>query len=209
VAIRRVGVFRRRNRYFSLEGRELSEEQVESLKTKIEKSLTRTVVNLRSFGPGSVADANMRDKDGKTALMRSIEDIGRRLHIDTIDRYSSHLERMIKDGADVNMPDCDGKTALMGAVYNRDYYGDENTSMAEFLLKNGADVNVSDNDGRTALITAASLSYISFVKVLLQNGADANAKDKNGRIALDHAKDIPLNWANRDAVIELLSKHTK
>ena len=83
-------------------------------------------------------DVNIRDENGKTALMEA-----------------SWLNRpeiaktLIKAGADVDLQNKEGWTALMEARYHPE--------IVELLIKAGADENIQNNEGKTALYYAKQL----------------------------------------------------
>ena len=74
-------------------------------------------------------DVNMKDNDGKTALMYAV---GR-------EDYNT-VKLLLDNGADVNMQNKYGRTALMYAVGREDY------NTVKLLLDNGADVNMENNE---------------------------------------------------------------
>ena len=131
-------------------------------------------------------DVNMKDNDGKTALMYAV------------DRGDYNTVKLLLDnGADVNMKYNYGRTALMYAVDRGDY------NTIKLLLDNGADVNMQNKYGRTALMYAVGREDYNTVKLLLDNGADVNMKNNDGDTALDYAKEY-----ERTEIIELLNKYT-
>ena len=124
------------------------------------------------IGAGLVApgDVNIKDRDGKTALMRASEQ-GKK----------ADVERLLSQygyGIYVNEQNSNGVTALIYASQN----GHE--EVVKLLLANGADVNIQNNNEQTALMYASYYNNENVVKLLLANGADMNTKDSNGVTAL-------------------------
>ena len=101
---------------------------------------------------------NKVDKNGDTALHRSIEELD----------YKT-ASRLIKCGADVHAVKQNGLTALFSAISNN------NPEIVALLLKHGADVNVvNEEDGVTPLLLAIAKDNPEIVTFLLKYGADAN-----------------------------------
>jgi len=117
-------------------------------------------------------DVNVKDKDGKTALMFTSDLWGGV----PVNAYLEVAELLLDKGADVNAEDKDGKTALMVASDRG------RLEVLKLLLVKGADVNTKDKDGKTALMVVSNNPEVA--KLLLDNGADVNAKDKDGKTAL-------------------------
>ena len=104
---------------------------------------------------------NKVDKNGDTALHRSIEELD----------YKTAF-RLIKCGADVNAVKQNGLTALFSAISNN------NPEIVALLLKHGADVNVvNEEDGVTLLLLAIENDNPEIVALLLKYGADVNFVD--------------------------------
>jgi ankyrin repeat protein len=119
--------------------------------------------------PSQAAD-EMRDVDGRTILMRTVE---------TGDIEGA--QRLIDAGADVNARSNSGVTALMTAA------GMGHLDVTRLLLEKGADVNAKTPGNYTALMNAALTGQGEIVKVLLDAGADPNVKDVSGKTARDYA----------------------
>lgn len=105
------------------------------------------------------ADINIRDKEGKTALLHAAwtdadgSTGGNALNPDVI-------KILAEKGADVNAQDNDGMTAMMYAADSRWLDKKEDVFEAvKILIDAGADVNLTDNWGRTALMIAASNAF--------------------------------------------------
>ncbi len=122
-------------------------------------------------------DVNMRDSDGKTALMYLIAGYNSRPDIITL---------LIEVGVDVNVRDNDGRTALMYAAEEYNFRPDIMT----LLIEADADLNVIDNDGKTALFLTMwqDSDNLDTVRMLVDAGADVRIKSKYGDSAYDYFK---------------------
>jgi ankyrin repeat protein len=128
------------------------------------------------------ANPDIRDEQGKTALMRAIDH-------GLIDVAKS----LISNGANVNIRDNNGRTALMYAVSSAGTGLALSTDFIGSLIKGGANVNLADNSGNTPLLIAMS-PEIS--KILIDAGAKAklaaaiyskeniNSQDERGQTVL-------------------------
>ena len=152
----------------------------------------------------SGADANARDAEGATALMRAA--------------HAGHLDvvRALADaGADVNAADERGWGALAKAVYNADVdrgYAD----VVELLIERGANVEAPIGYGIRPLMLAAGYGEIAVVEALLAGGADVLARNDGGLTALMMVKEKfyvdvinRLTEAERDAGVGEGSCETK
>jgi len=120
-------------------------------------------------------DPNIRDKSGRTALMRATG-AGRR----------KDVELLLDRGANPNIVENSGITALMLASNRCD------THLVELLLDRGADPNMlDDNDGFTALMWVSQVRTTTpgIVKLLLDNGSDPNIVNQHGETAIMRATD--------------------
>jgi uncharacterized protein len=130
----------------------------------------------RPNGPGARdllaqgADPNVRDPEGRTALMVAIEN----------NHNPDVIELMLAKGAQVNATDRDGSTALMIA-------GDRyKAATVKLLLDAGADVKARDKDGNTPLLRAAGSARSwdekeeALIPSLLTKGAEADARNSAG-----------------------------
>ncbi|XP_028515024.1 uncharacterized protein LOC110239626 isoform X2 [Exaiptasia diaphana] len=151
------------------------------------------------------SDINMKDKEGKTALMHAIaqksEDIalaiikhskdldsnavdnqGETALMYAIDYENENTALAIMENCKdlvINTVDNQGQTALMKAVFT------EMKTIADALITRCADVNIKDKEGQTALMKAAfSRGMTTFALALIKRGADVNVKDKEGETAL-------------------------
>ena len=134
------------------------------------------------------ADANVREKKGKTVLMIA-SSIG----------FIKIVKILIANGADVNAIEEDiGRTALMYSAWRGD------TAVVEALLGKGSGVNVQNKFGETALMYAAGEGHTKIVEILLVNGSDVNVTTDSGKTALDFA--IMNGYTN---IAQLLKKTRK
>lgn len=137
-------------------------------------------------------DVNVRDKDGRTALMHACWD-----------GFTLVVRKLLAAGADVNAKDKNGITALhvasltgrTGQVVEwwsgrprRGIMSSEPTEIVRMLIERGSDVNAKTTFGGTALMEASFNGHTEIVKVLLKHRADVNAKNNDGQTALMFAK---------------------
>ncbi|MBR1778317.1 MAG: ankyrin repeat domain-containing protein [Alphaproteobacteria bacterium] len=154
------------------------------------------------------ADPNLRDNQGRTALMKS-----------TYPVQVKSIELLLKHGADPNVTDNKGMTPLMiqrgspeavallvntGAKINaREKFGrtalfysvmSNQIKSVKALLERGADPNIPDAKGMTPLMVTALNGYAECAELLLQGGAvkTINAKDDKGETALAKAKNAEI-----------------
>jgi ankyrin repeat protein len=111
------------------------------------------------------ADANERDRDGRTPLF-----------IGVMKGHSDVINLLLSNGADVNAGDNNGETALHFAA--RFFQ----VTAAEQLLAAGASVGARDNHGNSPLFRAVfeSKGRGELIKLLLSNGADRDEKNLHG-----------------------------
>lgn len=127
----------------------------------------------------ALADANVAEPDGMTALHRAA--------------YQDDFEkaaRLVEANADVNATNRYGVTPLSLACQNG------NAAIVDLLLDRGADPNTALRGGETALMTAARTGKPGPVKALLKRGAAVNAKERRGQTA--------LMWAAADGHAEVV-----
>lgn len=132
------------------------------------------------------ADPNVRDKNGMTPLMTSMD-----------------ATLLLKHGANVNARDNAGRTPLMHA---------NDSEKIRMLIDAGADVNAVDKNGKSALFYAKDPMS---VKLLLAAGANARHADNNGNTPLMDlcaSKDNPdaaLFLINAGTSIDAVNKEKK
>jgi ankyrin repeat protein len=146
------------------------------------------------------AQPNVRDREGKTALM----------HVATTGR-TNDVRLLLRAGADVHIRDTYERTALMWAAENghsavgdlllqagaepKDRLSVEllqaatagNTDRVAALLTAGADVHARDADGKTPLMRATEQGDIPVLSLLLKAGSHLDATNKEGTDALSWA----------------------
>ena len=142
---------------------------------------------LQFFIEGGI-DIDVKDKDGKTALIYEVESMGRTSTYQTkknkdafVNILKKHIKRvhlLMTFGADVNAVDNDGQTALIWASK----YGLD--SIVDLLLEHNAKVDIQAKNDATALMWASLRNHISTVQSLLEHKADMNAVSNNGNSAL-------------------------
>lgn len=117
-------------------------------------------------------DANAKDKDGQTPLLRAVT--------------GGHIEAvgfLIDNGADVNTGDKQDYVPLMYALWATD------SNMVRLLLDKGADVDAKDTpSGYTSLHWAVLMGSKESTELVLEAGGDVNAQSKTGETPLDLAK---------------------
>ena len=169
--------------------------------TNDEQKLTEPVVNEQGGDSSNQAHANpdVKDQDGKTALMEAC-----------MIRGSVIVSRSIEAGSDMDVTDNDGKTALMIACdlgfhprYQRNFSTDGDPRIiVKQLIATGADVNASDKNGKTALMIACMTNCYWLVSELLKAGADVNARDNRGMTVFDYS----YNYGGSQRMMDILNK---
>jgi len=115
------------------------------------------------------ADANARDRDGRTPLFEAV----------LWWKNPAIAELLIGRGADVRARDKDGQTPLYAAAA----FGDE--AHLCVVLDHGAEIDARDAHGRTPLHYAAHLGRGEATTYLVSRGADISLRDHDGRTPLD------------------------
>ncbi|MCG8340701.1 MAG: ankyrin repeat domain-containing protein, partial [Cytophagales bacterium] len=123
---------------------------------------------------------NFQDSEGKTALMKEIEE--------------DKAIELIAQGADVEKADNKGKTALH-------YAADKgNIRVVKAILEESVStISQGDNEGKTVLHYAVRQKDKALIELLLNKGAYIAAKDKNGR--------SPEDMVKGDTKLEILFKY--
>jgi len=109
------------------------------------------------------------DCDGKTVLMRSIEN----------GNYDMALF-FLQSGSKLGVCDCDGNAALHLAVDRK------NRRLIELLIQHGANINVQDELGCTPLMKAAMQCSLDVIQLLLKYKVNVMIRDEQGNTALHH-----------------------
>lgn len=130
-----------------------------------------------------LADINMQDVDGKTAL-----------HYAIIADATTMIEILVRQGADINLPDKKKRTPLVYALNKNDY------QIIKIFLDNSADIQVPDKDGYTILHFAVQTNNHDLLKLLLDYNIDFYAQDNKGKTAYHFA----VESGNVDILKELL-----
>jgi ankyrin repeat protein/Mg2+ and Co2+ transporter CorA len=125
------------------------------------------------------ASVDVRDKEGRTALLFLASEKSERLRIDT-------LRMLLERGADMEARDAIGRTPLLWAATNG------NVKLVRALLSGElcgqkADIEAANNRGRNALHLAAESNHEEMVRLLLRFGADPTAVSDGGWTALHNA----------------------
>lgn len=124
----------------------------------------------------NVIDPDRQNRQGRTALMLSIEN-----------GNLGFTEALIEIGARTDLQDADGETALMMAARLQDYM-----TLLE-LQRAPADSSIQDKRGYTALHHAVEKGLPEQVELLLAEfNIDPNIRDRNGRTALHIAMDASV-----------------
>ena len=116
------------------------------------------------------ADANAKDQDDVSALMRAAA--ANRVAVVTL---------LLASGADPNAAMKDGATALTAAAFGG--YAD----VVRALIGKRAKPDPTDRYGRTPLMAAALNGHPAVVDLLVASGANIRAADANGATALTYA----------------------
>lgn len=138
------------------------------------------------------ANVNAKNKQGETALMKSIKGISN-------DYYSGMYDTLflINNGSKTDIKDKSGKNTLHHLAKNGvvpigagGYYLDDTKAMnaryettAQNILTSGTNINEQDLVGNSVLMYAASTCNPSSVNFYISNGADKNLKNSKGETA--------------------------
>jgi ankyrin repeat protein len=113
-------------------------------------------------------DCNQRDRNGKTALHRAVQQ----------GCLTLLFALLISAGANVNATDNEDDTPLLLACKNG------MLEMATMLKDAGAAINVANKGGDTPLLATVAAGNLELVKLLVRAGANVAAKNKDGFAAL-------------------------
>ena len=137
----------------------------------------------------SGVDINVRDEDGRTALMHAV--LAEEADVDFI-------ESLISLGADVNASDRDQEWTAMHFTAR-----DQRFELIKALINNGAHIDPIDIFGNTPLwrcVMSASPNQ-EIANLLLKNGADPNKKNDRGT----SPRDVVMKLNNQD-VLKILDE---
>ncbi|MBG0859169.1 MAG: ankyrin repeat domain-containing protein [Bacteroidales bacterium] len=130
-------------------------------------------------------DVDIRDEDGRTALMYA-----------AFNGHTEILKKLIERGAQVNLRDNYGRTALMMASSG------PNPAAVKLLLDHEAAPDLADAEEHfTALMYAAAEGHMDVVKVLLSFRANPELKDVDG----DDAQAFAVKNGHKEIAILLQS----
>ena len=134
-------------------------------------------------------DINMKDYDGKTALMHAI-------------KFPFVVDVLLEEHADVNATDKNKMTALMMA---------STLTIINKLLNANANVNIQDSYGETALMRYLTYFYDSntFIIILekfLKHGLNLDIKNKDGENFYDYVKNFKKYNNHKDDYIDYIEE---
>lgn len=112
----------------------------------------------------SGANANLRDRDGRTPLHWAANRGGIGL-----------VKLLLDSGADVNARDNDKLTPLHAAARK------DRREAAKLLLERGADLNAKDKSGKTPQATATELNFTEFAELLQQHEKTTTSKTSDNQ----------------------------
>jgi ankyrin repeat protein len=134
---------------------------------------------------------NLKNKNGKTPLLKALSMPGTIQGIDRIKSHQDLIKLLIEKGSNINIKDHEGRTPLICALLQR------NIEIAEILIENGADINVKfksinklnlpNSYGDTALIMAVSRGLYEIAQKLIERGCLLNIQGIDGDTALMNA----------------------
>lgn len=127
------------------------------------------------------ANPDLRDKEGKTALMLAFENWQTK---------SPAILALLKTNPDISFKNTDGEDALFQA-----YKRKSDVKVIARLIEMGADVMTTDPQGTTLLMLAAENLDMQQVDFLLEKGLSAEAKRKDGKTAVHFAL-LSAIWSN-------------
>ena len=131
------------------------------------------------------ADVDMKDKEGKTALMHAASRPDRNDSYEYSTGLPATVRFLLERKANVNIQDNSKKTALIHAC-SASYEAKETVKV---LLAYDADVNLQDSECNTALLNATRGCHTAVVRMLLTSGkTEVDKTDKWDRTALMYAE---------------------
>lgn len=133
------------------------------------------------------ANMNIRDSQGSTPLMTSVENGSTKTAL-----------LLISLGAKVNLATKGGTTPLDLAVSR------SHKETVKALISKSANVNANVKGSGTALHIAAFDGNVEMAKILIASGANVNAKNKRGETPLDSAR---MNPRTKMQMMMFLRKH--
>ncbi len=147
------------------------------------------------------ADVNMKDAEGRTALMKACHDgdtdmagflIEKGAHVNGAvlmraisssgkngHRAVGIIRLLLDKGADANARSVDGRTALMNLIAVNG-----NTVTMQLMLDRGENKDAETRHGGGTPEGSSREGYLQSVRLLLERGADVNARTKDGYTAL-------------------------
>lgn len=153
------------------------------------------------------ADTNIRDRHGRTPLMRAV--YLNQKHSESEDPESlkktqekqeqlvsaraAMIPMLIENGADPNAIDDDGWSALMWAAWSG------TPEFSRELLKAGASHSLVGHRGHTALTLAAMRGNAETAQLLIQAGANPTIRTQAGQTALELARQGALEYAEKNS----------
>lgn len=160
----------------------------------------------------TIADPNIQDDEGKTALMMAVEK-GNLKIVKALMGFSFQQKvssvfgglfesNLLTIDAKVDIQDNKGWTALMFAVSQKRKDIVKLLLEKKFIVSKKKKTDIKNKEGQTALMLAVSKGDLEIVNFLIKKGADVNAVDNNGKTPLMFA----ANSGNEGIVQALLKK---
>jgi ankyrin repeat protein len=149
---------------------------------------------------------NVRDRDGKTVLLRVLSDESFRLSADRMP-VEEFLVKILELGSDATVIDRDGNSALHYLARKGGLGKAQGRNLLESLIKSGVDPYLRNKDGQMA-IDKLGISRLEDLEAFLGvTKVDVNAMDNHGRTFLFNVINRPgYRSAQLEAFIGLMSK---